>query len=99
MNNNAYTNLMARENLHYAAETVSSLRTADADAYNALVHKTRLEPAEIEAWKRAAEAMYVPYDEKPNIIPRDGGGEAQLLRRAARTKVAADRGARQLQPP
>jgi alpha,alpha-trehalose phosphorylase len=93
VNNNAYTNLMARENLHYAAETVASLRTTDADAYNALVHKTRLEPAEIEAWKRAAEAMYVPYDEKLNIIPRDGGGEAQLLGRAARTKVAADRGA------
>jgi len=67
-----------RGNCPYAAETVASLRMTDADAYNALVHKTHLEPAEIEAWKRAAEAMYVPYDEKLNIIPRA-------------TKVAADR--------
>jgi alpha,alpha-trehalose phosphorylase len=71
VNNNAYTNLMARENLRYATQTVDALRTADLDAYNALVHKTALEPSEVEAWKHAAEAMYVPYDEKLNIIPQD----------------------------
>ena len=40
VNNNAYTNLMARENLRYAAQTVESLRATEPDAYNALVHKT-----------------------------------------------------------
>ena len=29
VNNNAYTNLMAQENLRYAARTVRSLRAAD----------------------------------------------------------------------
>src|SRR5262245_61294137 len=67
VNNNAYTNLMARENLRYAARTVESLRMTDPDAYNALVHKTALEPSEMEAWIRAAENMYVPYDEKLKI--------------------------------
>jgi alpha,alpha-trehalose phosphorylase len=71
VNNNAYTNLMARENLRYAAQVVESLRTADPDAYNALVPKTALEPSEEKAWIRAAENMYVPYDEKLNIIPQD----------------------------
>jgi len=71
VNNNAYTNLMARENLRYAAETVESLRTAQPDAYNALVHKTALESSEPEAWLRAAENIYVPYDEKLKIIPQD----------------------------
>lgn len=71
VNNNAYTNLMARENLRYAAETVTSLPATDPDAYNALVHKTALEPSEVEAWGRAAEAMYVPYDETLEIIPQD----------------------------
>jgi alpha,alpha-trehalose phosphorylase len=71
VNNNAYTNLMARENLRYATQTVDALRTADPDAYNTLVRKTALEPTEIEAWKRAAEAMYVPFDEKLNIFPQD----------------------------
>ena len=71
VNNNAYTNLMARENLRYAAQTVESLRATTPEAYNALVHKTALEPSEIGAWTRAAESMYVPYDEKLKIIPQD----------------------------
>jgi alpha,alpha-trehalose phosphorylase len=71
VNNNAYTNLMARENLRYAAQTVESLRATEPDAYNALVHKTALESSEIEAWMRTAENMYVPYDEKLKIIPQD----------------------------
>src|SRR6185369_6170142 len=71
VNNNAYTNLMARENLRYAAETIKSLQATNPDAYNALAHKTALESSEVEGWMRAAESMYVPYDEKLNIIPQD----------------------------
>src|SRR5262245_3535331 len=71
VNNNAYTNLMARENLRYAAEVVESLQATEPDAYNTLVHKTVLEPSEVKAWIRAAENMYVPYDEKLKIIPQD----------------------------
>ena len=71
VNNNAYTNLMARENLRYAAQTVKSLQTAEPEAYNVLVHKTALQSSEVETWLRAAENMYVPYDEKLEIIPQD----------------------------
>jgi alpha,alpha-trehalose phosphorylase len=71
VNNNAYTNVMARENLRYAAQTVESLRATKPDVYSALVHKTALEPSEVEAWTRAAERMYVPYDEQLGIIPQD----------------------------
>jgi len=71
VNNNAYTNLMARENLRYAAETVEILRATKPDAYDALVQKTALEASEAEEWIRAAESMYVPYDEKLKIIPQD----------------------------
>jgi alpha,alpha-trehalose phosphorylase len=71
VNNNAYTNLMARENLRYAIEVIESLQATEPDAYNALVHKTALEPTEVTAWRRAAENMYVPYDEKLKIVPQD----------------------------
>ena len=71
VNNNAYTNLMARENLRYAAQVIEVLRKTEPDAYNALVHKTALELSEVTAWIRAAENMYVPYDEKLEIIPQD----------------------------
>src|SRR6476659_950533 len=71
VNNNAYTNLMARENLRYAIQVVEALRAGDADAYKALVQKTALDPSEPEAWSRAADNMYVPYDETLKIIPQD----------------------------
>jgi alpha,alpha-trehalose phosphorylase len=71
VNNNAYTNLMARENLRYAVQTIESLRATSPDAYNTLLRKTALEPSEVQGWIRAAESMYVPYDEKLNIIPQD----------------------------
>ena len=71
VNNNAYTNLMARENLRYATQVVEFLRETEPDAYNALVQKTALAPSEVRAWTRAAENMYVPYDEKLEIIPQD----------------------------
>jgi alpha,alpha-trehalose phosphorylase len=71
VNNNAYTNLMARENLRYATEVVESLRAREPDAYNALVQKTALEPSEAKAWIHAAENMHVPYDEKLKIVPED----------------------------
>jgi alpha,alpha-trehalose phosphorylase len=71
VNNNAYTNLMARENLRYAAQTVESLRATNPDSYDALVHKTALASSEAEEWIRAADSMYVPHDEERKIIPQD----------------------------
>src|SRR3974377_978439 len=71
VNNNAYTNLMARENLRYAVQTIESLRVTDPNAYNALVHKTALDLSEVEQWMRAADSMYVPYDQKLQIIPEE----------------------------
>jgi alpha,alpha-trehalose phosphorylase len=71
VNNNAYTNLMARENLRYAAQTIEVLRATHSDAYDALAHKTALNPSEVEEWVRAADSMYMPYDEKLKIIPQD----------------------------
>ena len=71
VNNNAYTNLMARENLRYATQVVEFLQKTEPGAYDVLVHKTALEPSEVNAWIRAAENMYVPYDEKLGILPQD----------------------------
>lgn len=71
VNNNAYTNLMARQNLFYAAETIDALRTKEPEAYSNLVRRTALDLAEPTAWLRAAEHMYVPYNEELQIIPQD----------------------------
>ena len=71
VNNNTYTNLMARENLWYAAQVVESLRKDQPHHFIALAHRTRLDPAEAAEWKRAADHMYVPYDERTKMNPQD----------------------------
>jgi alpha,alpha-trehalose phosphorylase len=71
VNNNTFTNLMARENLRYAKETVDTLRRDKPDIYQELVHRTGLEASELDEWKRAADEMFIPYDEKTGIYPQD----------------------------
>ncbi|MEP0874121.1 glycoside hydrolase family 65 protein [Trichocoleus desertorum AS-A10] len=67
VNNNTYTNLMARENLWYAASTVEMLRDRHPDWFIALVDKTKLELSEVENWRKAADNMYLPFDERLKI--------------------------------
>jgi alpha,alpha-trehalose phosphorylase len=71
VNNNTYTNLMARENLRYAVETVERLRSQQPQVLETLIRKTRLELSEVEDWKRAAENMYIPFDAATGIYPQD----------------------------
>jgi alpha,alpha-trehalose phosphorylase len=71
VDNNTYTNLMARENLRYAARTVESIRDEKPELLTALVDRTGLNMAEIEEWKEAAEKMYIPYDGERGIHPQD----------------------------
>jgi alpha,alpha-trehalose phosphorylase len=71
VNNNTYTNLMARENLRSAADAVDQLREASPDHYRALVLRTGFEPGEAADWRRAADRMYVPLDARLGIHPQD----------------------------
>jgi len=71
VNDNTYTNLMARLNLNFAAATVRRLREERPGDYTALVHAARLQPREVESWERAATAMHVPFDDERRIHPQD----------------------------
>jgi len=71
VNNNTYTNLMARENLRSAADAVDQLREGSPDLFRALVRQTGLEPGEAAEWRRAADRMYIPFDERLGIHPQD----------------------------
>jgi len=71
VNDNTYTNLMARLNLNFAAATVRRLREERPGDETALVHAVRLQPREIESWERAAAAMHVPFDDEHRIHPQD----------------------------
>jgi alpha,alpha-trehalose phosphorylase len=65
VNDNVYTNLMAERNLRVAAELAGTL-THQARALG-------VDDEEIAAWRDAAAAMYVPYDERLQIHPQAEG--------------------------
>ena len=71
VNNNTFTNLMARENLWYAAETVEHMRAHRPERYRALVHRTDLDESEIASWREAADRMYLPRDREAGIHLQD----------------------------
>jgi alpha,alpha-trehalose phosphorylase len=71
VNDNTYTNLMARLNLTFAAETVRRLAEERPQDHVHLVHQVGLRPGEVESWERAAGAMHVPFDDKRGIHPQD----------------------------
>jgi alpha,alpha-trehalose phosphorylase len=71
VDNNLFTNLMARENLRYAVQTLEWLREKDIRSFETLIRRVHLEPGEIEDWKNSAENMFIPHDEILGINPQD----------------------------
>ncbi len=71
VNDNTFTNVMARFNMRYAAWTMEFLAAWDERAYEALQRATGLTENEIGEWRRAADAMYLPYDDGLGINPQD----------------------------
>ncbi len=79
VDNNTYTNLMARENLWYAAEIVRQLHENYPDRFEALVAKTQVQLSEAEDWQRAADRMYLAFDEQLGIhLQHDGFLEQEV---------------------
>jgi alpha,alpha-trehalose phosphorylase len=71
VNDNAYTNLMARHNLRFAIATVEEIQRNDKERFGTLMRRTGLRVAELSEWKVAAERMYIPYDAERRIHPQD----------------------------
>ncbi|HEX5857408.1 MAG TPA: glycosyl hydrolase family 65 protein [Microbacterium sp.] len=71
VNDNLFTNVMARFNLRFAAHVVRDMATDAPEAYRHMVERVGLDPAEPEAWERAAEAMHIPYSPAFGIHPQD----------------------------
>jgi alpha,alpha-trehalose phosphorylase len=71
VNNNAFTNLMARENLRAAATTLEHIRANNPDRFAGLAHDTGVRDSEIAEWRAAADRMFVPYDETAGIHLQD----------------------------
>lgn len=71
VNNNYYTNVMAKHNLRWAAKAIEELEKHAPDTLVSLKAKLGVTDEEIAEWIKAAEAMYLPYDPTLNINPQD----------------------------
>lgn len=96
VDNDFYTNAMARRHLLFAARALVDLAEQDPAASRAVIQATGLNGAEIGEWRRAAERMWLPVDAGLGVHPQDdsfldkplfpaaaerGEGQAPLLMR------------------
>ncbi|UMG94273.1 glycoside hydrolase family 65 protein [Nocardioides sp. TF02-7] len=71
VNDNLYTNVLARFNLRRAAQAVWQLEREDPEAYEEMARRTGLDPDEPHEWAECAKGMQIPYDEHLGIHPQD----------------------------
>ncbi|MCG0278296.1 MAG: glycoside hydrolase family 65 protein [Thermanaeromonas sp.] len=71
VDNNAYTNYMAKMNLEYAVEVAEKMKRERPADYARVAGKIKLAEKEIKEWRRAAAHVYLPYSRKLKIIPQD----------------------------
>lgn len=73
VDNNFYTNLMAREHLRDAAAAMRWLMEEEPEAYGKLKAKIGFAERELDLWDEIVEKMYFPYEEERGIYPMDDG--------------------------
>ena len=73
VDNNFYTNLMARENLRDAVGAVEYLKEHAPEDLKRLEEKLDFSVEELGLWREIIEKMYFPYDEKRQVYPMDDG--------------------------
>lgn len=71
VNNNYYTNVMAKYNLLWAVKVYRLLDDMDADHLRGLTSRLELTETEVNNWRIAGESMYLPYDETLQINAQD----------------------------
>jgi len=71
VNDNLFTNVMARFNLSRAATAVRELAARDGVEYDQVVQRLKLDLSEVDDWERAAADMAIPYDEHLGVHPQD----------------------------
>ena len=80
VNNNFYTNYIARWCINYALENIERVKTEYSVDFKRIVHKTKLSNDELEQWKAVADNMYFPFDNERNIyLQQDGFLDKELV--------------------
>ena len=80
VNNNWYTNYIAKWCIDYCVEQIEKVKTEYSGDYQRIWDKTKLSENEINQWKAVADGMYFPFDEYLNIyLQQDGFLDKDLV--------------------
>lgn len=71
VNDNLFTNVMARFNLRYAATIMRQLERELPEEFAALADRLRVSGEEITGWDTVADAIAVPFNDNLGIHPQD----------------------------
>ncbi len=88
VNNNWYTNYLAKWCITYAIEQLEKVREGYPEDYTRIIGITTLKDSEVAAWKKVADGMYFPYSEAHQIyLQQDGFLDKELVTVAALDKA------------
>lgn len=80
VNNNFYTNYLAKWCIEYAVENLSKLKTDYTDDYNRIISLTKLTDNEISKWLKVSDNMYFPFSEKHDVfLQQDGFLDKEII--------------------
>tara|TARA_B110000503_G_scaffold72550_1_gene112138 strand:- start:8937 stop:11243 length:2307 start_codon:yes stop_codon:yes gene_type:complete len=80
INNNWYTNYIAKWCIEYALENINTVKTDHISDYIRIKEKVNFSDDELSKWKNVADNMYFPFSEKHNVfLQQDGFLDKELI--------------------
>ncbi|SHI76949.1 maltose phosphorylase [Mesonia phycicola] len=73
VNNNWYTNYIAKWCIDYALENIEKVKAEFSSDYERISEKTNITSEELEKWKAVADQMYFPYSEEHGVFLQQDG--------------------------
>lgn len=80
VNNNWYTNYIAKWCINYAVENIDRVASEFTTDYTRVMHKAKLSKSEVNEWKAVADNMFFPYSEEHGVfLQQDGFLDKELI--------------------
>ena len=80
VNNNWYTNYLAKWCIEYALENLEVIQEEHPEDYVRIIKKVTLDETEIMTWTKVSDKMYFPYSEKYDVfLQQDGFLDKELI--------------------
>ena len=81
VNNNWYTNYLAKWCINYTLTQLDKVKSGYPDDYHRIIGKTQLTDRECEKWKKVATKMYFPYSKEHGVfLQQDGFLDKDLVK-------------------